>query len=83
MDKPAVIVYSASWCAFCKAAEAYLEKLGVAFVDKDIDKDPAAGKEAIEKSGVAAVPVIDVAGKIILGFDKPKLDQALKAAKLI
>jgi glutaredoxin 3 len=83
MNDSPVIVYGAVWCAFCKQAEAYLTKIGVKYIEKDIDKDPDAAKEAVEKSGVSAVPVIDVNGTIILGFDKPKLDSALKAAKLV
>jgi glutaredoxin 3 len=81
--KQNVIVYSASWCAFCHAAMGYLDKLGVKYVEEDVEKDAAAAKAAIEKSGQMGVPVIDVDGKIILGFDKQKLDLALKQAQLV
>lgn len=78
-----VIVYSASWCAFCHAAMQYFDKLGVKYTEKDVEKDPAAAKAAVEKSGQMGVPVIDIDGKVILGFDKPKIDAALKQAQLV
>ena len=77
-----VIVYSATWCAFCHAAKQYFDKLGVKYTDKDVEKDPAAGLEAVDKSGQRGIPVIDIAGDIIIGFDRPRIDAALKAHKL-
>ena len=79
MNDNKVIVYSAVWCAYCHAAKDYFSKLGVKYTEKDVDKDPAAGMEAVEKSGQRGIPVIDVAGDIIIGFDRPRIDAALKA----
>lgn len=78
-----VIVYSAVWCAFCHAAKEYLDKLGVKYIDKDVEKDPAAGLEAVNKSGQRGIPVIDIDGAIIIGFDRPKIDFALKDKQLV
>ena len=83
MDNSNVIIYGASWCAFCHAAKEYLDKLGVKYSYKDIDSDIELAKEAQTKSGQSAIPVIDVTGTIILGFDRPKIDAALKENKLI
>ncbi|HVV25987.1 MAG TPA: glutaredoxin domain-containing protein [Candidatus Saccharimonadales bacterium] len=74
-----VIVYSATWCAFCHAAKDYFDKLGVKYTDRDIEKDSQSGLEAVEKSGQRGIPVIDIGGDIIIGFDRPKIDAALKA----
>lgn len=82
MTKSNVIVYSADWCAFCHAAKDYFDKIGVNYTVKDVEKDPKAGDESIEKSGQRGIPVIDIAGDIIIGFDKPKIDAALKEHKL-
>jgi glutaredoxin 3 len=82
MSDTQVTIYSATWCAFCHAATDYLDKLGVKYQDKDIEKDPAAGLEAVDKSGQRGIPVIDIAGDIIIGFDRPRIDAALKAHKL-
>ena len=82
MNEPTVTVYSAVWCAFCHAAKDYFDKLGVTYDDKDVEEDPNAGLEAVEKSGQRGIPVIDIAGDIIIGFDRPKIDAALEAHKL-
>ena len=78
-----VIVYSAVWCGFCHMAKEYFKKLGVAYEEKDIETDPKFAQESIDKSGQMGIPVIDINGKIIVGFDRPKIDEALKAADLV
>jgi glutaredoxin 3 len=78
-----VIVYSATWCAFCHTAKEYFDKLGVKYADKDVEKDPKNGLEAVEKSGQRGIPVIDIDGDIIIGFDRSKIDAALKAKQLV
>lgn len=78
-----VIVYSAVWCGFCHMAKEYFKKLGVAYEEKDIETDPKFAQESIDKSGQMGIPVIDINGKIIVGFDRPKIDEALKAANLV
>ena len=83
MDKPQITVYSATWCAFCHAAKDYFDKLGVKYTDKDVEDDPKAGAEAVEKSQQRGIPVIDIAGDIIIGFDRPRIDAALKAHQLV
>lgn len=76
-------IYSAVWCGYCHAAKAYLDKLGVEFTDYDIEKDPSKAEECVQKSGQMGIPVLDIGGEIIVGFDRPKIDAALKAHKLI
>ena len=83
MDKATVTIYSATWCAFCHAAKGYLDKLGVKYTDKDIEQDPKTAQESIDKSGQMGIPVIDIGGTVIIGFDRPKIDVALKAKQLI
>ena len=77
-----VTIYTATWCAFCHAAKDYLDKLGVNYQDKDVESDPAAGLEAVDKSGQRGIPVLDIGGTIIIGFDRPKIDFALKNLNL-
>ncbi len=77
-----VTVYSATWCAFCHAAKDYFDKLGVKYTDKDVEKTPEAGTQAVVKSGQRGIPVIDIGGEIIVGFDRPKIDNALKTHHL-
>ena len=78
-----VTIYSATWCGFCHTAKRYLDQIGVKYEDKDVEKEQANANEAVEKSGQMGIPVLDIAGTIIVGFDKPKIDEALKANKLI
>ncbi|MEO8862872.1 MAG: glutaredoxin domain-containing protein [Candidatus Saccharimonadales bacterium] len=73
-------IYSATWCAFCHAAKDYLDKLGVSYEDHDIESDPKNADEAVKKSGQMGIPVLDIDGTIIVGFDRPKIDAALKAS---
>ncbi len=77
-----VIVYKTEWCGVCKKLTAYLDKKGVAYVAKDIEKDPAAAGELQQKArakGVAtgSVPVIDVRGELMVGFDRARLEKLL------
>lgn len=74
-----ITVYSATWCAFCHAAKDYFDSKGVKYTDKDVEADPKAGMEAVEKSQQRGIPVIDIDGTIIIGFDRPKIDAALAA----
>lgn len=79
MSSPSVTVYSATWCAFCHAAKDYFDKIGVKYTDKDIESDPSFAEESVSKSGQRGIPVIDIDGEIIVGFDRPKIDAALQA----
>ncbi len=72
-----VTIYTTTWCGFCKTAKQYMDSLGIKYTEKDVEKDPDAGAEAVVKSGQMGVPIIDVNGTIIVGFDKPALDKAL------
>lgn len=77
-----ITVYSTTWCGFCHAAKQYFDKLGVKYKDVDVEADFAAAQEMVNKSHQMGVPVIDIDGTIIVGFDKAKIDQALKDKKL-
>ena len=72
-----IIVYGTTACPYCVLAKKYLDekKVEYEYVDVSIDKERA--KEMIEKSGQMGVPVLEVNGTIIVGFDKAKIDSAL------
>lgn len=80
-----VTIYSTTWCAFCSTEKQWLEKLGVEFDAKDIEEDKAAYEELMGKLGgnFQGVPVTDIDGEVILGFDRPKLQKALEDKKLV
>ncbi len=77
-----VIIYGASWCGPCHQAAAYLRQKGVPFVEHDIEEDPHAQREMrakLEQAGKrgGSIPVLDVRGRILVGFDPRAVDQAL------
>ena len=71
-----VIVYGAPWCHWCMKAKAFLEERNIEFEWKDV-QDPGAAEEAHKKSGQAGIPVIDIDGTIIIGFDIEKVKSLL------
>lgn len=81
--KPQVTIYSAPWCAFCKTEKQYLEHLGVAFTVRDIEEDEGAMEELVTKSEQQSVPVTDIDGVIIKGFDRVKIDATLREKGLL
>ena len=81
-----VIVYSTTWCGPCKSLQKWLTAEGIPFVTKDVENDPGAGAEVaakLKKAGMqpGGVPVTDVAGTIIKGFDQRAIEQALSALR--
>ncbi len=72
-----VTVYSTTSCPYCKMAKEFFQTNNVSFTDKDVTNDPALQQEMIEKSGQLAVPVIDIDGQIIVGYNQAKLKELL------
>jgi glutaredoxin 3 len=73
----AVIVYSTPTCRFCTAVKRYLKDQKVSFRDIDVSRDAGAAAEMVRKTGQKGVPVIDINGRVIVGFDKRRLNAAL------
>ncbi len=72
-----VTIYSTPFCVYCKMAKAFFKEKNVQFEEKDVATDVPARNDMLKKSGQMGVPVIDVDGKIVIGFDKPKLQELL------
>ncbi len=72
-----VKVYSTPSCPFCSRAKQFLKDNNIEFENIDVSADKAAGQEMIDKSGQMGVPVLDIEGEIIVGFDKEKISKAL------
>jgi len=73
-----VIVYTTSWCPYCQSAKEYLTQKGVSYEERNAEIDMQARDELVQKSGQTGVPVIDIGGKIIVGFSANEIDQALE-----
>lgn len=72
-----VLIYTTPSCIYCKMAKDFFKKNNIEYTEKDVVSDDEARQEAIEKSGQMGVPVIDIDGNIIVGFDKEKLSNLL------
>ena len=72
-----VTVYSTPTCPFCIRAKQYLKDNNIQFTDYDVGSDQAKAQEMMKKSGQMGVPVIDIEGTMIVGFDKEKIREAL------
>ncbi len=75
--QPKVIVFSTPTCSYCNAAKSYFRQKGVKFKDVDVSRDAAAARDMVRRSGQQGVPVIDIGGKVIVGFDRPKINRLL------
>lgn len=70
-------IYTTPTCAYCKMAKEYFKSKNLNYEEYDVSKDIPRQKEMIEKTGQFSVPVIDIDGKVVIGFDKPKINQLL------
>lgn len=75
--QPRVIVFTTPSCTYCNATKRYLREKGVRFKEVDVSRDPAAARDMVRRSGQMGVPVLDIGGKIVVGFDRPKIDRFL------
>ena len=75
-------MYGTSWCGACRAARQYFSERKIPFEDKDIEADPTAARELAEKAAKMGlptdrVPVLDVRGRLLLGFDRARVEALL------
>jgi glutaredoxin-like YruB-family protein len=75
---PTVIIYSTSTCPYCQMAKMFLKQHNIAYTERNVAEDMQAQKEMIEKSKQMGVPVIDIDGEIVIGFDKKRMKELLK-----
>ena len=75
---PKVIVYSTPTCPWCHKTKEFLEQKSIEFTDINVAEDKEAAQEMVKKSGQMGVPVIDIDGEIVIGFDEEKLRELLK-----
>lgn len=76
-NMPKVKIYTTPYCVYCKMAKEFFAKNNVQYEEKDVVSDVAAREEMIKKSGQMGVPVIEIGGQIIIGFDLPRIKTAL------
>jgi glutaredoxin 3 len=76
MDKQ-VKIYSTPTCPYCIRTKQFLKDNNIPFEDTDVSSNQGAAEEMIQKSGQMGVPVLDIDGEIIVGFDKERIKQTL------
>lgn len=74
---PHVTIYTTPTCVYCKMTKAFLKEHNINYEEKDVSTDAAARDEMVAKSNQMGVPVIDIDGKIFVGFDKAGLSELL------
>jgi glutaredoxin len=83
-QKRAVVrVYGAEWCAPCHMTKDYLKSKKIDYEYVNVDDDRAAGQAVAAKTGWSAIPIIQIGDEYILGFNREKIDGALREAKLL
>lgn len=76
-SKHAVTIYSTPTCHFCHMTKEFFKENNIIYNEKDVSEDQAALKDMVEKTAQFGVPVIDIDGTIVVGFDKNKLSELL------
>lgn len=72
-----IIIYTTPYCPYCQAAKKFFKQQGLEYQEIDVSQDPVKAQEMVQKSGQMGVPVIDIDGQIIVGFQKQRLEEAL------
>jgi glutaredoxin-like YruB-family protein len=74
----AVTIYTTPSCGYCKVAKEYFRTEHIPYTEYNVASDQRKADEMVRKSHQMGVPVIDVNGKIIIGFNKPEIERALR-----
>lgn len=77
MQEREVIVYTTPTCPWCQAVKNYLAERGIPFQEVDVSTDMEAALEMIRKSGQQGVPVVEIDGEVVVGFDRERIDALL------
>lgn len=72
-----VLVFTTPTCSWCNRAKAFLRERRVPFKEIDVSRDAAAARDLVRRTGQTGVPVIEIDGKPIVGFDRPKIERLL------
>ena len=73
-----VIVYTTSWCGWCRKTLAFLDQQGVDYENRDIEADDAWRQELEEKTGSTSIPVVEIGGQLVRGYDPARIRKLLE-----
>jgi glutaredoxin-like YruB-family protein len=74
-----VVVYTTPTCGYCQQVKQYLAQRGIPYTEVDVAADAQAAAEMVNLSGQRGVPVVVIDGQVVVGFDRPRLDELLDA----
>ena len=80
MEQPKIRIFSTPSCPYCVTLKEFLKEKGFVFEDIDVSQDEKALTEMVQKTGQYGVPVIDIDGEVVVGFDKEKISKILNIA---
>jgi glutaredoxin 3 len=72
-----VIVYTSPTCPYCKMVKEFLSQKGIGFQERDVSRNPAYAQELVNNTGQMGVPVTIINQQVVIGFDRPRLEQLL------
>ncbi len=72
-----VTLYTAEACSWCASVKEYLQAREIDFEEIDVSADPTLAEEMVQKTGQMGVPVLDIDGNMVIGFNKSEIDQLL------
>ena len=70
-------IYTTPYCGYCKMAKEYFKSKGLEYQEYDVVSDEKKRDEMVAKTGQMGVPVIDIDGEIVIGFNRPKINELL------
>lgn len=80
MSEHKVTIWSTPVCSYCQKTKEFFKEHNVKYTEKDVTKDQAAMQELMEKNSAGSVPVIEIDGEVLVGFDEGKLKEKLEIA---
>ncbi|MBD3210048.1 NrdH-redoxin [Candidatus Micrarchaeota archaeon] len=82
MEEKKVILYTSQNCPFCGNVKTFLKQRGIEFEEYDVSSNQEKAVEMFKKSGKRSVPMLDIGGRIVVGFDPVQIEKALNAPRL-
>lgn len=72
-----VLVFTTPTCGWCVRVKSYLRERKVPFREVDVSRDERAARDLVRRTGQMGVPVVEIDGRPVVGFDKPQIDRLL------
>ena len=78
MARADVVVYTTSWCGWCRKTMAWLDEAGVDYENRDIEANPLYRAELLAKTGATSIPMVEIDGRVVRGFSPGRMSELLE-----